>query len=86
MGAKPDSHFSAERTHVPAGCLLYLFSDGVFEVLTAERQWCLGDFVPYLLEPIDGASECRRLYQAVKAVCPSGSLDDDFSLLVVTFP
>ncbi len=42
MGALPDARFHAERTHVPAGCSLYLFSDGVFEVLTAERQWRLG--------------------------------------------
>ena len=41
MGALLDARFLAERTHVPAGCSLYLFSDGVFEVLTAERQWHL---------------------------------------------
>jgi serine phosphatase RsbU (regulator of sigma subunit) len=73
--------------YVPAGSSLYLFSDGVFEVLTAERQWHLTDFVPYLLQPAtDGTNECRRLHQAVKAICRSDSLEDDFSLLVVTFP
>ena len=87
MGAMLDARFHAERTRVPAGSSLYLFSDGVFEVLTAERQWHLSDFVPYLLQPVTrGTSECRRLHQAVKAVCRSDSLEDDFSLLVVTFP
>ena len=36
MGAMLDARFHAERTRVPAAQLPYLFSDGVFEVLTAE--------------------------------------------------
>jgi serine phosphatase RsbU (regulator of sigma subunit) len=87
IGAMPDARFTAAKAHVPAGSSLYLFSDGVFEILTKDRQWRLDDFVPLLVEPaLPGASECQRLYQAVKAVSRPGPLEDDFSLLVVTFP
>jgi len=87
VGAMPEARFQAERTPISAGSLLYLFSDGVFEVRTAERQWRLDDFVPLLGQPVsDDRSECRRLYQEVKSVSRPGPREDDFSLLVVTFP
>jgi serine phosphatase RsbU (regulator of sigma subunit) len=87
IGATPDARFHGEGIRVAPGSVLYLFSDGVFEVRTAQGQWRLADFVPLLLQPIgaDG-SECRRIYSEVKSVCGSAPSDDDFSLLVVTFP
>jgi serine phosphatase RsbU (regulator of sigma subunit) len=87
IGAVPDARYGADQTIVPPGSALYLFSDGVFEVLTADgRQWRLSDFVPLLREhPGDGAAESRRLYGAVRAAARPGPLDDDFSLVVVTF-
>lgn len=85
-GVKADARFTAAETRVPAGSTLYLFSDGVFEIPTPERQWRLEDFRELLLQPVDDdTSECRRLYEAVKAASREGSLDDDFSLLAVTF-
>jgi serine phosphatase RsbU (regulator of sigma subunit) len=87
MGAKADAHFRAQVTSVPVGSSLYLFSDGAFEILTNDRQWRLEDFLPLLLEPpSSGIGECRRIYQAVRSVARFGQLEDDFSLLVVTFP
>jgi hypothetical protein len=87
LGAVPDSRFKAAQTRIPADSSLYLFSDGVFEILTRDRQWRLDDFVRLLVQPmIAGTSECQRLYQAVRTVCRPGPLEDDFSLLVVTFP
>jgi len=87
IGATPDGHFHGEGIRVAPGSVLYLFSDGVFEVRTEQGQWRLADFVPLLLQPMgaDG-SECRRIYSEVKSVCRSAPSDDDFSLLVVTFP
>jgi hypothetical protein len=86
IGATTGTRFEAATAPIPADSSLYLFSDGVFEILTDVRQWRLDDFLPLLLEPASsGASECQRLYQAVNAA-GSGPLEDDFSLLVVTFP
>ncbi len=87
VGAMPDSRFRAAEVGIPAGGRLYLFSDGVFEIVTREGQWRLDDFVPLLRQPmISGKSECQRLYRSVKAALQSGRFEDDVSLLVVTFP
>jgi len=87
IGAMPDMPYRTAETTVPAGSSLYLFSDGVFEIVTKEqRQWGLDDFIPLLTQSSqDGLPESQRLYRAVKGVARPGPLDDDFSLLVVTF-
>lgn len=86
IGAIPEAHFHAAQTQVAAGSVLYLFSDGVFEIRSGNRQWRLADFVPFLTQPIATGNECRRLHDEVKSVCRGGPPDDDFSMLVVTFP
>jgi serine phosphatase RsbU (regulator of sigma subunit) len=87
IGALPTVHYRVDQKIVPPGCSLYLFSDGVFEIVTRDqRQWRLDDFTPLLTEaPRPGLPESRRLFDAVKAAARPGPLDDDFSLLVVTF-
>jgi serine phosphatase RsbU (regulator of sigma subunit) len=87
VGAMPDSRFREAATHVPAGSRLYLFSDGIFEIVTKTGPWCLRDFVHLVLQPMNAdTGECQRLYGAVKAACHRGQFDDDVSLMVVTFP
>jgi serine phosphatase RsbU (regulator of sigma subunit) len=88
IGAVPEARYIVEQTVVPHQSALYLFSDGVFEIVTRDqRQWRLEDFVRLLVEPPrPGLPESRRLYASVKAAARPGPLDDDFSLLVVTFP
>ena len=87
IGACADATFAAAEVGVPEGSSLYLFSDGVFEILTKDRHWHLSDFVPLLLQPASpGTSECRRLSDAVTAARCSSRRDDDFSMLIVTFP
>jgi serine phosphatase RsbU (regulator of sigma subunit) len=88
LGAMPAAGFSAGEVTVEPGSSLYLFSDGVFEVMTAdERQWRLADFLPLLTEPPQaGTRESLRLHRAVRNIARPGPFDDDFSLVVVTFP
>ena len=46
----------------------------------------LKDFIPVIVQPaVAGLSEPQRLHQAVTQASRPGTLDDDFSLLVVTF-
>jgi sigma-B regulation protein RsbU (phosphoserine phosphatase) len=87
IGACADATFRTAEFAIAESSSLYLFSDGVFEILASDRRWCLSDFVPLLLRPaMSGQSECRRLRDAVRAARVSKRDDDDFSLLVVTFP
>ena len=88
IGAAPEARYREADTPVPQGSSLYVFSDGVFEVVTADqKQWGLHDLLPVMLAPPPpGESDADRIYRAVKAIARPGPLDDDFSILVVTFP
>ena len=87
IGVMRDTRFPVQRTTMPHGSTLYLFSDGVFEIETAvDQRWTREDFLPLLQAPIAPNREADRIYEAVKQAARPGPLDDDFSLLVVTFP
>jgi sigma-B regulation protein RsbU (phosphoserine phosphatase) len=88
IGALPDQPYQSQTTFVPAGSSLYVFSDGVCEVATKDGEIRgLSDFVPLLAQkPLEGVPEPERLYRAVnEAAATPGELDDDFSLMVLTF-
>jgi serine phosphatase RsbU (regulator of sigma subunit) len=87
IGAFPDIRFKSESVEVPAGSMLYLFSDGVFEITTTSGdQAGLAELVPVLGEPIQpGIEEPLRIYQVIQGRARDGLLEDDFSLLAVTF-
>ena len=87
IGALPGAQFKTSRVEVGPGSRLYLFSDGVFEVVTAEGgQWGLSDFLPLLLLPdIDGLGEAERLHRHVRRIARPGPFDDDFTILVTRF-
>jgi serine phosphatase RsbU (regulator of sigma subunit) len=87
IGIVPEHFFAVDTLQVPSRSALYLFSDGVFEIVTAEgRRWDIDDFLPLLLEPKQtGMAEPQRLYQAVHAIARRGPLEDDHSMLVTTF-
>jgi serine phosphatase RsbU (regulator of sigma subunit) len=87
VGIMPGHAFVADSVQVPPASMLYLFSDGVFEIVTAQgKRWELDDFLPLLLErgPA-GMAEPQRLYHAVRAIARHGPLEDDHSMLVATF-
>ena len=88
IGMFPDSSYEVQQTTIPPGSALYLFSDGAFEIVTKDdRRWGLSDFLPLLCEPKSAATpEAERIYAAVRQAAAPGPLEDDFSLMVVTFP
>jgi hypothetical protein len=87
IGADFQTSYRSDMVEVPQGASIYLFSDGVFEIVTIDGvEWRLSDFIPHLLQPLDSEmSESKRLFQAVRELARPGGLDDDFSLLVLTF-
>ncbi|MFZ2207331.1 MAG: SpoIIE family protein phosphatase [Porticoccaceae bacterium] len=87
IGLMPDHAYKAEVLSVTPGATLYLFSDGVFEIVTATgKEWGLDDFLPLLTQAADPmATEPERLHRQVRAIARPGPFDDDFSLLTVTF-
>jgi serine phosphatase RsbU (regulator of sigma subunit) len=88
IGALPDISYDVGHAAIPPGASIYLFSDGVFENMTASgERWTEAEFVRLLpAPPVPELTESERLYQGVKAVTGHRPLDDDASLLVVRFP
>jgi serine phosphatase RsbU (regulator of sigma subunit) len=88
IGAMPGMPFTASRAQLQSGDRLYLFSDGVFEIVTRDgRTWQIDDFLPYLGQPFDpaihgAAHEAEHLHRVVRGLARPGPLDDDFSMLV----
>ena len=87
IGALPDATFHAATAPLLPGSTLYVFSDGVFEIETADGStYGLEDFRARLLDATDeGQSEPERLWQLVRQRAKPGPLDDDFSLLTLSF-
>lgn len=87
IGALPESNYAADKVAVPSGAVLYLFSDGAFEITDAAGQQCtLADFLPLLgSERAGSPGETGEIYRGVRARAKPGPLDDDFSLLAVGF-
>jgi sigma-B regulation protein RsbU (phosphoserine phosphatase) len=88
IGAMPDQPYQSETTFVPAGSSLYVFSDGVYDVAAKDGEMRgLSDLVPLLAQkPLENVTEPERLYRAVnESAATPGELDDDFSLMVLTF-
>lgn len=88
IGLLPDRTYDVEDVTVPPGSTLFVFSDGAYEIATKNGdRWDLENFLPLLTEPsVPGMTEPERLYQAIKQVVKAGPLDDDFSLMALTFP
>ena len=88
IGMLPDQAYEVQQTTVPIGSSLFLFSDGAYEIETkTDERWDLEHFLPLLMAPaVPGMTEPNRVYGAVKDATKLGPLDDDFSLVVLTFP
>jgi sigma-B regulation protein RsbU (phosphoserine phosphatase) len=88
IGAIPGRQYRSESIAVPPGALVYLFSDGVFEIrLEDGSMWDIDSFVTETLSPgREIFDECQRIYGAVRSKARGGELDDDFSLVIVRFP
>lgn len=80
--AKP---FTAGHCRVPPGTTLYLFSDGVFEIVDGTgKAWQLADFVP-LLQPGAVAGIPKQMHATMQSRLAGRRFDDDFTLLALRF-
>ncbi len=87
IGMLPFGKWASGSAVMPVGAKLFVFSDGAFEIVTADgHAWSMEDLRVLLKAPaVAGVPEPQRLYQAVRAASKPGPLDDDFSVLMVTF-
>jgi serine phosphatase RsbU (regulator of sigma subunit) len=86
IGIVPDRDMAAARVSIPPGSALYLFSDGVFEIVDRDdRQWSLKEILT-LLPACAGPDGPRHLYRQVRSAARPGPLEDDFSAVLLRFP
>lgn len=87
IGAVPDIAYRQESLEILPGSTMYLFSDGVFEIVDKDgRQWTIADLERLILEPAaNGIGDAQRLFGAIRQASRPGPLDDDFTLIVAHF-
>ena len=88
IGGMSDSTYESGAVSLPAGpARLYIFSDGAYEVGKPGRvMWTLEELQSYLLpDPPDEAQEIDGLYRFLQGMRGQATLDDDFSMLKVSF-
>ncbi len=86
VGAFPNVPFCCACTQPEPGSHLYIYSDGVYEILTpAGTMWELDAFEDYLRQQPGGLTDLDALHEHVRNMHGSAALDDDFSIMRVAF-
>lgn len=87
IGMFPESEYSSQECKIAAASRLYIFSDGVYEIQQPDGTvWGLNAFTDLLASyPICNGDTLDRLLNYVRALNPNDVLDDDLSLLQLTF-
>lgn len=87
IGGLPNFPYTSTTVNVPENSSLYIFSDGVYEItLEDESMWTLEGLSEFIVNNMqsDGA-EIDILHKHVQQLSGSDILDDDFSMLRITF-
>ncbi len=88
IGMMADTRFINQRCTIEGPGTLYVFSDGIYEIMTRKGDvWGLPAFVQELVEQREAIDKAGLDYvlNCVKTISPTDSLDDDLSLLRVRF-
>lgn len=87
IGMLEDAEYTSSEVAVPEDATLYIYSDGVYEIVTKDgRNGTLKDLVEIIEGPEQpGLGEPERIEKAVRDQMATAAFDDDFSLLVVSF-
>ncbi|MCX7023628.1 MAG: SpoIIE family protein phosphatase [Spirochaetes bacterium] len=90
VGVDPEAVFHAESLIVEPGSNLYIFSDGIYEVKTAQGPVLSWEDFLGILSGLDatirrGTSTLDQLASAVKKHCGKTRFDDDVSVLEFSF-
>jgi sigma-B regulation protein RsbU (phosphoserine phosphatase) len=79
--------YTNQSSSIDAGALLYLYSDGIYEVPTSqETMWELEDFRRLLGEQIGrGCTDLQQLVEAIRVCTGCTSFPDDASVIAARF-
>jgi sigma-B regulation protein RsbU (phosphoserine phosphatase) len=88
IGMMPDTKFVNQRCDIDISSVLYVFSDGIYEILKPDGDlWGLDGFIELLTRNRYNISAQGLNYvlDYIKALSPNDVLDDDLSLLQISF-
>jgi sigma-B regulation protein RsbU (phosphoserine phosphatase) len=88
IGMLPDTRFVNQRCDISAPSTLYVFSDGIYEIIQPDGNvWGLEAFAEMLLNDQKKIDRLGLDYilDHIKAQNPKDALDDDLSLLKISF-
>lgn len=87
VGGLPFFPFSSSSIQINTPAILYIFSDGVYEIAKKDGEmWTLEEMESFLQENCkEDSSEILELFNYVKNLGGKEILDDDFSMLKISF-
>ena len=85
IGGLPNTAYQSQEVQVADNSSLYIFSDGVYEIIKPdESMWSLGEFKCYLEHNMaPDASDLDGVHRHVQDVHGGPVLDDDFSIMKI---
>ena len=83
IGAMEEAQFTELKCTIPDNSMLYIFSDGVYEIEKTDGQmWQFDEFRQYLAsQASDLGGTMDRLMEHVRTLCDSVEFSDDFTIL-----
>jgi len=87
VGVMQDAAYTVTEVPIEAGSRLYICSDGAFEILDAEEEMLGFDRLVELLSDVQSLPDrrCEIVYQRCRSHALPEEIDDDFTLLEVSF-
>jgi sigma-B regulation protein RsbU (phosphoserine phosphatase) len=87
IGAVENIDYKSDEIEIKKDSSLYLFSDGVFELERANKtMYTFNEFQSDFIDKIEVKKESfKQFYEHSKTITGKDDLDDDFSILKVTF-
>jgi sigma-B regulation protein RsbU (phosphoserine phosphatase) len=87
IGGMPGGKYQGGFLEVQRPAKMYILSDGAYEIkLSDGSMWTMEGLKEFLLHPpVEASSELEKLYQVLQEMRGSKVLDDDFSMVKVTF-
>lgn len=89
IGMLPDIEYTTEEVAIEPDSILYLFSDGVFEICSESGDfWSYEEFLSTLGKaPAHTASEdLDQIFESCQSIAPTSRFEDDYSLVRIQFP
>ena len=87
IGMLPAGRWTEGTATIPPGGRLYVFSDGAFEIVDATgAEWTQETLRAIVSAPAPfGTPEPGRIWHAIRQAARPGPLEDDVSIMVITF-